>query len=95
MVVFCLQELAEELQERFGDLLASGDGGSRQGEEPGSAGKKPVVGWDSEGAHYLNREQPETMLRYLLVLDAINFCFWPSEGGDFLSCVSFFLLFFF
>ncbi|HAZ27691.1 TPA: hypothetical protein DCY65_00230 [Candidatus Acetothermia bacterium] len=35
----------------------------------------PAVTWDE---HYHFRGDEELTLRYLLVLDALNFCFWPS-----------------
>jgi Potential Queuosine, Q, salvage protein family len=40
----------------------------------------PVV-WDEEGWHYRNDASPERVALYILSLDAINFCFWPS-GED-------------
>jgi len=41
----------------------------------GSAVSPPP--WDTT-CHY--HGEPEAMLSYLLVLDTINFCFWPEEG---------------
>jgi Potential Queuosine, Q, salvage protein family len=38
----------------------------------------PVV-WDEEGWHYRNDAAPERVALYILALDAINFCFWPSD----------------
>eukprot|EP00961_Rhodomonas_salina_P113843 1530756-Rhodomonas_salina.3 len=35
------------------------------------------TGWGEE-IHFVGKE--ELTVQYLLVLDAINFCFWPSEG---------------
>jgi hypothetical protein len=35
--------------------------------------------WDDEHWHYRNRDDPERTALYILALDAINFCFWPSE----------------
>eukprot|EP00293_Proteomonas_sulcata_P008609 CAMPEP_0184293150 /NCGR_PEP_ID=MMETSP1049-20130417/4696_1 /TAXON_ID=77928 /ORGANISM="Proteomonas sulcata, Strain CCMP704" /LENGTH=367 /DNA_ID=CAMNT_0026601083 /DNA_START=249 /DNA_END=1354 /DNA_ORIENTATION=- len=35
------------------------------------------IGWDDD-AHYVGPE--EETIQYLIVVDAINFCFWPSEG---------------
>ncbi|GAB2282700.1 hypothetical protein Dimus_017238 [Dionaea muscipula] len=40
-------------------------------------GSIPKVEWDFEGIHYFDGG-PLT-IQYLLVLDAINFCFWPDE----------------
>ncbi|XP_042443279.1 queuosine salvage protein-like [Zingiber officinale] len=40
-------------------------------------GSVPKVEWDFEGIHYFDGG-PLTV-QYLLVLDAINFCFWPDE----------------
>lgn len=36
----------------------------------------PKVEWDFEGIHYFDNG-PLTV-QYLLVLDALNFCFWPG-----------------
>lgn len=36
----------------------------------------PRVDWDFEGIHYFDNG-PLTV-QYLLVLDALNFCFWPG-----------------
>lgn len=36
----------------------------------------PKVEWDYEGIHYFDNG-PLTV-QYLLVLDALNFCFWPG-----------------
>lgn len=36
----------------------------------------PRVNWDFEGIHYFDNG-PLTV-QYLLVLDALNFCFWPG-----------------
>jgi hypothetical protein len=38
-----------------------------------------IPGWDDE-LHF--RGDDETTLAYLLVLDAVNFCFWPPPGRD-------------
>ena len=42
------------------------------------------VQWDEETIHYSDPErEPELTAQYLLVLDSLNFCFWPFEGdGD-------------
>jgi hypothetical protein len=42
-------------------------------------GSIPIPGWDDE--HHF-RGDDEATLAYLLVLDAINFCFWPPPGRD-------------
>ncbi|KAJ8765771.1 hypothetical protein K2173_014893 [Erythroxylum novogranatense] len=39
--------------------------------------KIPQIEWDFEGIHYFDGG-PLTV-QYLLVLDALNFCFWPDE----------------
>ncbi len=39
----------------------------------------PTPGWD--GAHHLSGT-PEEVVGYLLVLDTINFCFWPPLGEE-------------
>lgn len=36
----------------------------------------PKVEWNFEGTHYFDNG-PLTV-QYLLVLDALNFCFWPG-----------------
>lgn len=38
----------------------------------------PKVEWDFEGIHYFD-DGPLTV-QYLLVLDALNFCFWPGPS---------------
>ncbi|KAI3435683.1 hypothetical protein D9Q98_001741 [Chlorella vulgaris] len=32
--------------------------------------------------HYWDSEQPDAVAQYLLVVDALNFCFWPDESED-------------
>eukprot|EP00249_Psilotum_nudum_P003992 c17513_g1_i2 orf=190-1242(+) len=39
-------------------------------------GNVPMIRWDFEGIHYFD-DGPLTV-QYLLVLDALNFCFWPD-----------------
>jgi hypothetical protein len=36
----------------------------------------PLIKWDFEGIHYFDNG-PLTA-QYMLVLDALNFCFWPG-----------------
>lgn len=43
----------------------------------------PKVEWDFEGIHYFDNG-PLTV-QYLLVLDALNFCFWPGIYIHFFS----------
>ncbi|GAB2231785.1 hypothetical protein Droror1_Dr00010797 [Drosera rotundifolia] len=43
----------------------------------GMEGSIPKVEWDFEGIHFFDGG-PLTV-QYLLVVDAINFCFWPDE----------------
>lgn len=40
------------------------------------------VAWDAEGWHYNADAASDGPLtaQYVQVLDALNFCFWPSEG---------------
>jgi hypothetical protein len=45
--------------------------------EGASGGEQGGVG-GGEAIHYSGSEA--TMVQYLFVLDALNFCFWPSEG---------------
>lgn len=40
-------------------------------------GSIPKVEWDFEGIHYF--DGGPLSVQYLLVLDALNFCFWPDE----------------
>lgn len=55
------------------------------------------VTWDEEGWHYslkeegaagASEERTERAARYLLLLDALNFCFWPDESWEYdrLAC---------
>ena len=39
----------------------------------------PAPGWDS--VHHFRGSEEET-LAYLLVVDTVNFCFWPPAGGE-------------
>lgn len=34
--------------------------------------------WDYD-IHYADRDSPEKTAQYILILDSLNFCFWPSE----------------
>lgn len=36
-----------------------------------------------KGIHYVDTEDPETTARYLFVLDAVNFCFWPAPDIEY------------
>eukprot|EP00850_Spirogloea_muscicola_P015034 SM000112S23976 [mRNA] locus=s112:93051:95138:+ [translate_table: standard] len=40
-------------------------------------GNVPMVEWDFEGIHF--RDGGPLTVQYILVLDALNFCFWPDE----------------
>ena len=67
-----LSEMASELAAHghklcAGTPLACGDGASMGGD----------VGWGDD-IHFVGSE--EATLEYLLVMDALNFCFWPSGG---------------
>lgn len=63
--------LARELLPRLGSG-ADGAGGGGDG-----------VAWDAEGWHYNADAAADGPLtaQYVLVLDALNWCFWPSEQG--------------
>mmetsp|Transcript_59002 Transcript_59002/g.138890 ORF Transcript_59002/g.138890 Transcript_59002/m.138890 type:complete len:169 (-) Transcript_59002:481-987(-) len=37
--------------------------------------------WNHNGVHYDG--EPELLAQYLLVLDSINFCFWPDETWEY------------
>lgn len=45
----------------------------------------PKVEWDFEGIHYFDNG-PLTV-QYLLVLDALNFCFWPGTLFRLCFCI--------
>lgn len=51
----------------------------------------PNVEWDFEGIHYFDNG-PLTV-QYLLVLDALNFCFWPGGYHFFNICSAQFVLY--
>lgn len=68
-----LKALAGELLPRLGSGPDGADGGDG-------------VAWDAEGWHYNADAAADGPLtaQYVLVLDALNWCFWPSEQG---TCV--------
>lgn len=37
----------------------------------------------AQNYHYCNRESPQQTAQYILVLDCLNFCFWPCEGYEY------------
>lgn len=41
-------------------------------------GSIPKIDWDFEGIHYF--DNGPLSVQYLLVLDALNFCFWPGTN---------------
>lgn len=44
----------------------------------------PDLDWAPEGGyHYRNAEDPDLTAQYVLVLDALNFCFWPATGYEY------------
>ncbi len=45
-----------------------------------ASGATPPVAWDN--VHHFNDGSPRTA-QYLLVLDALNFCFWPQPAWDY------------
>lgn len=45
-----------------------------------ATGTTPPVAWDN--VHHFNDGSPRTA-QYLLVLDALNFCFWPQPAWDY------------
>ena len=68
------------------------DGGSSSTKEFESSSE--AIEWDSDGWHYtgvnfarslpegqVEVQRVERVLLYILALDAINFCFWPTEDG--------------
>jgi hypothetical protein len=48
----------------------------------GSLGVAESIKWDADGWHYLDDAQAAGPLtcQYIIVLDALNFCFWPTPG---------------
>ncbi|MEO8084109.1 MAG: queuosine salvage family protein [Ardenticatenales bacterium] len=44
------------------------------------SGAYPAAGWDTS-IHFVG--SPEATVQYLLVLDALNFCFWPTPGFEY------------
>ena len=38
--------------------------------------------WD-RSLHFADASRPELLLRSLLVLDSLNFCFWPRPGLEY------------
>lgn len=41
-----------------------------------------TVQWDESDWHFVSAANPEHTALYVLALDALNFCFWPSERGE-------------
>ena len=39
--------------------------------------------WRKEPYHYFNSEDTELTLQFILVLDALNFCFWPLDDYEY------------
>ena len=35
--------------------------------------------FDADGVHFNDPDDPELTARYILCVDAINFCFWPDH----------------
>lgn len=47
------------------------------------------IEWDNEKVHYSEAEhEPELSAQYILVLSALNFCFWPLEGFEYSDLAS-------
>mmetsp|Transcript_44562 Transcript_44562/g.87286 ORF Transcript_44562/g.87286 Transcript_44562/m.87286 type:complete len:337 (+) Transcript_44562:54-1064(+) len=40
------------------------------------------VDW-AQGYHFCDRDSPELTAQYIMVLDTLNFCFWPCEGYEY------------
>lgn len=53
------------------------------GADGGADGGGDGVAWDAEGWHYNADAAADGPLtaQYVLVLDALNWCFWPAEQG--------------
>jgi hypothetical protein len=43
------------------------------------AKKYENVEWSKFPCHYFNKDDIEGTLNYIFILDALNFCFWPSK----------------
>lgn len=39
--------------------------------------------WRSNPDHFFDAEEPELVAQYILVMDVLNFCFWPTEGLEY------------
>ena len=39
--------------------------------------------WDKDPYHYFNKDDIELTLRFILVLDSLNFCFWPLQNYEY------------
>jgi hypothetical protein len=42
---------------------------------------KSTILWDESSWHYTSASNPEHTALYVLTLDALNFCFWPSDSS--------------
>ena len=42
-----------------------------------------TVNWDDCGWHYIDKDGGPLTAQYTLVLDALNFCFWPEKGMEY------------
>lgn len=42
-----------------------------------------VTDWDSEGMHFRDKADPDLTIQYLLVVDALNYCFWPNRNLEY------------
>jgi hypothetical protein len=38
--------------------------------------------WDNEKVHFFDQHNPDISAQYILVLSALNFCFWPGATFD-------------
>lgn len=38
--------------------------------------------WDNEKVHFFDQHNPDISAQYILVLSALNFCFWPGATID-------------
>lgn len=39
--------------------------------------------WRSNPDHFFSAEEPDLVVQYILVMDVLNFCFWPTEGLEY------------
>ena len=80
-----LQQLAREILDTQQQQQRQQQQSQSQSPQQSQSLQAELVAWDQEGWHYHPptnwpvRLQQERVALYILALDAINFCFWPSQ----------------